>query len=566
MPKQISYEHMPWLRHYESGVPQEKDYETICLPEILARRVEEFPEAPALLFQGYEVTYRALDAAVRKTAAFLAHLGIKKGDRVALLLPNTIPCVIAFYATMRIGAIAVMNNPLYTDRELTYQFSDSGAETLITLDLLARRMIDLRPNTAIRHIIYTCLGDYLPFLKKLLFPLVAKRKNLAATVPKADHVYSWKQVSRHSLPDPAPLSLEFEDPALYQYTGGTTGRTKGAILTHGNLSMQVQQISAWFPGLEKAKEVMLGALPFFHVFGLSTSMNFAIYMAWANVLVPKPNPDTLIETIQTYRPTFVPMVPTMFIGILNHPDVHNTNMRSIKGCFSGSAPLPQEVIRAFEKETGAIIVEGYGLTESSPVSHINPFGNNRRKIGSIGLPISDTQCRIIDLQEGETEVPPGTPGELLIKGPQVMKGYLNKPEETAAALKDGWLHTGDIALMDEEGYFFIVDRKKDMIISSGYNVYPRDIEEVLFDHPKIKEAAAVGIPHPKRGEAIKVYVVLKDDAQATKAELMAYCTERLAKYKHPSDIEIREALPKSNIGKVLKRELRAEALGKTRTP
>lgn len=566
MSKQISYEDKPWLRHYESGVPQKKAYDRICLPEILSQRAREFPDAPALVFQGYRMTYRALDAAVGRSAAFLAHLGVKKGDRVAILLPNTIPCVIAFYATLRLGAITVMNNPLYTDRELIHQFADSGAEVLITLDLLATRMIALRERTKIRHLIYTCLGDYLPFTKRLLFPLVAKRRKLAASVPKADRVYSWKEVLSPAFPEPATVPLDFEDPALFQYTGGTTGRAKGAILTHGNLSMQVQQIAAWFPNLKQAGEVMLGALPFFHVFGLSTSMNFAVFMAWSNILVPKPTPDTLMETIRKYRPSFAPMVPTMYIGILNHPDVHKTDLRSIKGCFSGSAPLPQEVIKAFEKETGAVIVEGYGLTETSPVCHINPFGNNRRKIGSIGLPISDTQCRIVDLKDGKTDVPPGTPGELLVKGPQVMKGYLNKPEETAAVLQDGWLYTGDIAVMDDEGYFFIVDRKKDMIISSGYNVYPRDIEEVLFDHPKIKEAAAVGIPHPKRGEAVKVFVVLKDGETATPAELMTYCEAQLAKYKHPADIEIRASLPKSNIGKVLKRELREEAVGKADTP
>lgn len=554
------YEKMPWRDSYESGVPFENDYLPTCLPGILSQRALEFPNTTALVFQGYAMTYRDLQGAVNRLSAFLDRLGVKKGDRVAILLPNTISCVVGYYAVLSIGAIAVMNNPLYTDRELEYQINDSGAQTLITLDLLAERMIALRSRTTLRHIIHTCLGDYLPFPKNLLFPLVGKWKKLAASVPAAPDVYPWKTALSDTGLKPPAVSLHFDDPALYQYTGGTTGAAKGAILTHGNLSMQVQQIAAWFPGLAKGEEVMLGALPFFHVFGLSTSMNFAIYMAWANVLVPKPTPDQLIETIRKYHPTFAPMVPTMYIGILNHPDIHKADLRSIKGCFSGSAPLPHEIIRAFEEKTGAIIVEGFGLTESSPVSHINPFGNNRRKVGSIGIPISDTHCRIVALEDGETDLPAGQSGELLLKGPQVMKGYLNRPEETAATLKDGWLHTGDIAFMDEEGYFFIVDRKKDMILSSGYNVYPRDIEELFFQHPKVKEAAVVGYPHPKRGEAIKVFVVVKEGDSITKDELMQYCVENLAKYKLPADIEFREALPKSNIGKILKRELRADAL------
>lgn len=562
MPSETLYTAMPWRNCYESDVPFECNYLRACLPDILSQRVIEYPEKPALVFEGYIMNYRTLLDSIHRLCGFLTDLGVKKGDRVAILLPNTVHCVVSYYAVLSLGAVAVMNNPLYTDRELEHQFNDSGAEILITLDLLASRMIALRPRTPIRHIIYAGIGDYLPFPKNLLFPLVAKYKKLSVAVPGIENVYRWKTIMSGAEPKPPSVSPHFDDPAQFQYTGGTTGAAKGAILTHGNLSMQVQQISAWFPKLAKGAEVMLGALPFFHVFGLSTSMNFAIYMAWANVLVAKPTPDKLLSILLKYKPTFAPMVPTMYIGILNHPDIKKANLRSIKGCFSGSAPLPHEVIKGFEEKTGAIIVEGFGLTESSPVTHVNPFGNNRRKVGSIGLPISDTHCRIVDLNDGETDLPVNTPGELLIKGPQVMQGYLNKPEETAAALRDGWLYTGDIATMDEEGYFYIVDRKKDMILSSGYNVYPRDIEELFFQHPKIKEAAAVGIPHPKRGEAIKVYVVIKNGEQVTREELMEYCSANLAKYKHPTEIEFRSELPKSNIGKILKRELRIEALEK----
>lgn len=550
----------PWLNHYESGVPEHLQYETICLPDCLKRSAKRFPDKMALSFQGYQITFSKLDEMVDRFAACLSDFGVQPGDSVAILLPNTIPCVAAYYASMRIGAVTVMNNPLYSDRELHHQFTDSEAKVLITLDLLGNRMIDLRPQTQIKQIVITSIGDYLPFPKNLLFPLVGKKKGLAAKVKPAADVYQWKALLSRYAPSPVQVPLNFEDVAMYQYTGGTTGVSKGVMLTHENLSKQIQHICAWFPEFGP-DEIMLGALPFFHVFGLSTAMNLAIYSGWGNILVPKPQPDQLIEAISKYKPTFAPLVPTMYIGMLEHPDIGHTDLTSIKGCFSGSAPLPVEVIHEFEEKTGATIVEGYGLTESCPVTHVNPF-KGQRKIGSIGLPIPDTVCRIVDLKNGETDMPLGESGELLIKGPQIMKGYWKRPDATAESLTDGWLHTGDIAQMDEDGYFYIVDRKKDLIISSGYNVYPRDIEEVFFEHPKVVEATAIGIPHPKRGEAVKVFVVLKEGKQATTEELMAYCQDKLAKYKWPTEIEFRQDLPKTNVGKVLKKDLRAEELGK----
>ncbi|MFZ0240773.1 MAG: long-chain fatty acid--CoA ligase [Desulfobacterales bacterium] len=546
----------PWLTSYENGVPEFAEYEDICLPAFLDRSTERYPDRCALNFQGYRIRFRQLKEMVDRFASALSAFGVGPGDRVALLLPNTIPCVAAYYAALKIGAIAVMNNPLYADRELEHQFNDSGAKLLITLDLLGNRMIDLRPKTRIKHIVITSIGDYLPFPKNWLFPLVAKKKKLAADVKPADEVFRWKAVLAAHPPQPPLASLSFEDVAMYQYTGGTTGQSKGVMLTHANLSKNVQQCRAWFPTFEAGKEVMLGALPFFHVFGLTTSMNFAIYMGWENVLVPKPQPAQLLEAIGKYKPTFAPLVPTMYIGILHHPDIARTPLTSIKGCFSGSAPLPVEVIHEFEKRTGAVIVEGYGLTESSPVTHVNPFAGGKRKPGSIGLPLPDTDCRIVDLNDGRSILAVGETGELMVKGPQVMAGYWNNPGATAETLIDGWLHTGDIAQMDEEGYFYIVDRKKDMIISGGYNVYPRDIEEVYFEHPDVKEATAIGIPHPTRGEAVKVFIVLKEGKTATPEEIIAFCREKLAKYKWPTEVEFRTELPKSNVGKVLKKELR----------
>jgi long-chain acyl-CoA synthetase len=352
---------------------------------------------------------------------------------------------------------------------------------------------------------------------------------------------------------------------MYQYTGGTTGISKGVMLTHGNLSKQVQQIAAWFP-VFSSDEIMLGALPFFHVFGLTTAMNLAIYMGWGDILIPKPQPEPLIRAIQKFKPTFAPLVPTMYIGILNHPYIDKIDLTSIKGCFSGSAPLPVEVLKDFEHKTGAVIVEGYGLTESSPVTHVNPFAGGKRKVGSIGIPIPDTTCRIVDLNDGATDLPVGESGELFVKGPQVMKGYWNKVEETAATLTDGWLHTGDIAKMDEEGYFYIVDRKKDVILSGGLNVYPRDIEEIFYEHPKVQEAAAIGIPHPTRGESVKVFVILKEGQSATSEELIEYCKDKIAKFKLPTEIEFRNELPKTNVGKILKKDLKSEEMAKRKEP
>jgi len=559
----IRYEDKCWLISYEKGVPEKFNYEDICLPKILERTAAKFPNKMALLFEGYKMTYREFNDMVNRFAAALHSFDIKEGDSVAILLPNLIPCVVAYYAILKIGGIAVMNNPLYSDRELIHQFNDSGSKSLITIDLLGNRMIDLRPKTKIKQIIYTSIGDYLPFPKNLLFPLVAKKKNLAADVKSSANVYKWKDVLAKGSQDPPEVELSFDDVAMYQYTGGTTGVSKGVMLTHGNLSKQVQQLGAWFPTFD-SNEIMLGALPFFHVFGLTTSMNLAIYLGWGNILVPKPQPEPLIQAIRKFKPTFVPLVPTMYIGILNHPHIDHIDLTSIKGCFSGSAPLPLEVIRDFENKTGAVIVEGYGLTESSPVTHVNPFSGGKRKVGSIGIPISDTECRIVDLVDGDTDVPIGEPGEIIVKGPQVMKGYWNRPEETASTLTDGWLHTGDIGKMDEEGYFYIVDRKKDMILSGGLNVYPRDIEEVFYENPKVQEAAAIGIPHPSRGESVKVFVALKEGETATQEELIEYCKDKIAKFKLPTEIEFRNELPKTNVGKILKKDLRAEEMVKHR--
>ncbi len=562
MTAQNDYLSKPWLKSYEKGVPEKVDYEEICLPDILDRTTAQFPDRTAFIFQGYTMTFRQVKDMVDRFATCLVDFGVKPGDAVAIILPNMIPCVVAYYAILKIGAIAVMNNPLYSDPELEHQFNDSGSKVLITLDLLGNRMIDLRAKTKINHIVYTSIGDYLPFPKNLLFPLVAKKKNLARDVKPAPNVFKWKDCIAKYGPNPPKVKCDFNGVAMYQYTGGTTGVSKGVMLSHANLSKQIQQCKVWFPKFHGTEEIMLGALPYFHVFGLSVSMNLAILMGWTQILVPRPQAEPLLETIRKFRPTFAPLVPTMYIGMLNHPDIKKTDMSCIKGAFSGSAPLPVEVIHEFERVTGAVIVEGFGMTETTPVTHINPFAGGARKPGSIGVPISDTSCRIIDLETGTTDVPYGERGELIVKGPQIMLGYKGKPQETAETLKDGWVYTGDIATMDDDGYFYIVDRKKDMIISGGFNVYPRDIDEVYYLHPKVQEVCSIGIPDPKRGENVKLFVVLKEGETSTADEMIEYGKTKLATYKLPTEVEFRKELPKSNVGKILRKELRAEEMKK----
>ncbi len=555
------YDRRPWLKHYENGVPHEISLTNTLLPDILEMSARRFPNNSALNFEGYRVTYKKLNSLVDRFSAHLYSLGVRKGDSVAILLPNLISTVVCYYAIIKIGGIAVMNNPLYSDRELENQFNDSGAKILITLDLLANRMIGLRPRTQIKQIIYATAGDFLPPVKKVMFRLFGKKKRLTASVNKANDLYCFEKLIKKPAPPAPEINISSDDVAMYQYTGGTTGVSKGVMLTHGNLSNHVQQLKAWLPRFKEGEEVMLGALPFFHVFGLTACMNFSILMGWENVIVAKPQAENLIKAITKQRPTFAPMVPTMFINILRHPDIEKADMTSIRACFSGSAPMPVEAIKEFETKTGAVILEGYGLTESSPIVCVNPFSGTR-KAGSIGLPFPGTQCRIVNIKDGNTDVQQGECGELIVRGPQVMKGYY-KTNETEEALKEGWLYTGDVARMDEDGYFYIVDRIKELIISGGYNVYPRDIEEVIYTHPDIYEAAVIGIPHPSRGEEVKVFAVLKEGKSMTQKELIDYCAERLAKYKLPAKVEFRQSLPKNAVGKILKRVLKEEEMNRS---
>jgi long-chain acyl-CoA synthetase len=543
-----------WLKSYADGVPAEIVFEEITMPQALARSAERYPDNPALLFQGTTITYRRLDEMASRFASALVALGVRPGDKVALLLPNIVQMVVAIYGTFRAGAVAVLNNPLYTDRELEHQYNDSGSQYLVSLDVLVPRMINLRQKTGIRKIISCHIRDFLPFPLKQLFPFV--RKGMHLKTPAAPDVFEFMDLIGKYGPITNPPKLEWESTAALLYTGGTTGVSKGVGLTHANLSSNVQQSNAWFPDFTPGGEIVLGCLPFFHSFGMTSAMNVAIFYGYANVLIPKPEAKTILEGIARYKATFIPAVPTLYNGMINFPELKKYSLKSIKGCFSGGAPLPMQTIRSFEQLTGTQICEGYGLTETSPVTHINPYGG-KTKPGTIGVPVSNTDAKLVDVDDYNKEITaPGAPGELCLKGPQIMNGYINRPDETISTLRDGWLLTGDIAVFDEEGYFSIVDRKKDMIISGGFNVYPRDVDEVLFTHPKILEACAIGVPDDYSGERVKAYVVLKEGETATPEEIIDYCKENLVKYKVPKYVEFVQDLPKSAVGKILRKELK----------
>lgn len=536
----------PWLKNYEPGVPHSIDYPEVPLYQFLDDSAKNYPDNTATIFDGAKLTYKELQSQVNRFARALGELGVKKGDRVAIILPNCPQAVISYYGALRAGAIVVETNPLYVERELAYQFNDSGAQSAVVLDLLWPRVKNVREKTKLRNIIITSLSEYKEDVK----------------VKPQEGCLSFKDLIEKA-PEEAPkVKIAPEDVALFQYTGGTTGTSKGVMLTHRNLVCNAIQVGNWFPDLKPGQEIILSALPFFHVYGMTCSMNVSILMGGPMVLIWNPRDiKGILEAADKHKPTFFTGVPTLYVAIENFPDVKKYNISSIRGCFSGAAPLPVEVIRKFEELTGGRLVEGYGLTEASPVTHTNPF-RGTVKAGSIGIPYPDTDCKIVDIETGKRELEVGQAGELCIRGPQVMKGYWNKPHETKDALRDGWLYTGDIAKMDEDGYFYIVDRKKDMIIAGGYNIYPREIDEVLYSHPKVLDAVAVGIPDPYRGETVKAYIVLKEGQSATEEEIIEFCKKNLAVYKVPKLIEFRKELPKTLVGKVLRRILREEEMRK----
>ena len=551
----------PWIRFYEPSVPPNLSYPDIPLGTVLSETAAKFPDHTALHFYGRKITYSELDRLANRFGHALTELGVIKGDRVALMLPNIPQMVIAYYGTVRTGAIAVPTNPLYHEHELEVQLKDSGAETLVAVDLFYPVIAPVLPRTGVKHLILCGIRDFLPFPKNLLYPIKARLEHQWVTVKRVPPVHDFLGLVRKAPEGPVSAPVLPDDIALLQYTGGTTGVPKGAILTHRNLVVNAAQSRAWLTLRTEGAEKILSVIPFFHVYGMTTAMNLGILIGAELILLPKFHTKDVLQTIQQYRPGIFPGIQAMYLAIGNHPDIGKYDLSSLKVAISGAGPLMREVQDRFEQVTKARIVEGYGLSEASPVTHANPiFG--RRKIGSIGLPWPDLDARIMDIADPDRALPPGEVGELVVKGPQVMKGYWNKPGETAQTLRGGWLHTGDIARMDEEGYFYIVDRIKDMIKTVGENVYPREVEEVLYAHPKVKEAVVVGIPQDFLGEEIKAYIVLKEGMIATAEEIMAFCRVQLSKFKVPKQVEFRKELPKTLVGKVLRRVLKAEELKK----
>jgi long-chain acyl-CoA synthetase len=561
----------PWLTHYEEGVPAEVEIPDHAVTQNLINAAAKYPNHTALIFGNVveplgnrlmdtTMNYQRLLDLTYRFAAALQQAGVKKGDRVAIHLPNCPQFVIAYYATLMVGGTIVPCNPQYVARELKHQLNDSGAETIVTLSLMYPMVKQIRAETSLKRVIVANIKEYFPGLLKLLFTLATEKKEGHYQDISGDADTHWFQDVLASAPArPTPVEIDMEDTAVLMYTGGTTGVSKGAQLTHRNIQANAVQIRGWFPRLHKGQETFLTSLPLFHSYGMSTCLNLGILLAGSILLIP--NPRVLIhvlKSIDKHHPTVYPAVPALYVAINNYPEINKFDVSSIKACISGAAPLPVEVQQKFQQLTGGRLVEGYGLSEATPVTHANPiYGENR--IGTIGLPFPSTDARIVDTETGTQELPPGEVGELAVRGPQVMKGYWQMPTETANVLREGWLYTGDMARMDEDGYFQIVDRKKDMILGAGgFNIYPREVEEVLYQHPKVKSAAAVGVPVPGKGERVKAYVVLKEGETATEEEIIEFCRENLTRYKVPKFVEFRQDLPMTMVGKVLRRVLLEE--------
>jgi long-chain acyl-CoA synthetase len=538
------YASKPWLKNYDYWVPEQMNYSQQSLYQMLGIATSMYADKVATAFLGAELTFGEIKRQADQLAVSLHQRGIAKGDRVGIMLANCPQYMIATFAILRLGAIVVNINPIYTPREVELVAKDSGMRAIITLDLLLPIVMGVRPNAVYDTIIVTSLQEY-----------------SAAATPLGDlpeGTLPLRQLLAEA-GDGNPPRVDIdarEDIAVLQYTGGTTGVPKAAMLTHYNIFANALQMHKWsHEFFRPAEGRILLVLPLYHVYAFTCGMMLATWQGSMLILIPKYDVGMVLSAIKTYEPTYFPAAPTILISLLNHPDAKAFGLDRVRRFGSGSAPLPVEVIEQFENMSGVTVYEGYGLTEASPTTHSTPT-LAKRKVGSVGLPFPGTECKIVDLETGEKEVAIGEDGELCIRGPQVMKGYWNKPEETAITLREGWLFTGDIARMDEDGFFYIVQRKKDMIIVSGFNVYPGEVEDVLYSHPAVMEAAVIGVPDAYRGENVKAFVVLKEGTQATVEELLEHCKANLAKFKIPASIEFSESLPKSGVGKILRRALR----------
>jgi long-chain acyl-CoA synthetase len=545
------YARRPWLNHYDYWVRPHMTYPTRPLHEILSTTAAEMPDAAATHFLGASLTYGVIKQRTDRLAKALSRLGVVKGDRVGVMLPNCPQYIISAFAILRLGAVVVNINPIYTARELRNVAADSGAKVLITLDRLAPLALEIRESSALDHVIVTALAEY---------------SAEAAAPPRIADTLSFSELIADDGADLSLARIGPEDLAVLQYTGGTTGTPKGAMLTHGNIFANVIQTETWhYRQYHRGEGRYLLVIPYFHIYAFTVGMMCGVWVGGLQILIPKYDVDQVLAAIRNLKPTYFPAVPTVFVSLLAHPKVKEFGLHLVRTFNSGGAPCPVEVLEEFETRIGRPLNEGYGLSETSPVTHSTPH-LARRKYGSIGLPMPDTDMKIVDVETGTREVPVGEAGELCICGPQVMKGYWNRPEETASALRqhaDGrtWFHTGDVATMDEEGYTYIVQRKKDMIIVDGFNVYPSEVEGVLYAHSAVRMVAVIGLPDAYHGEIVKACVVPRDPAVTTE-ELKAHCKKNLAAYKVPVEIELRESLPQSAVGKILYRVLRDEAAAK----
>jgi long-chain acyl-CoA synthetase len=546
----------PWLEHYDPEVPHHLNYPDSDLYSHLAAQAAKTPRRIALDFLGARLNYARLYQLAENLAGALSARGIQPGDRVALLLPNCPQFVISYLALMRLGATAMLLNPLNVERELIFKFNDSGSRALIALDLLSQRVNNIRQEVELDLLVYTGLQDFLPFPKKLLFPI---KRALDKNMPKVEIA---RDAATHRLADllketgRAPqTAIDPESMAVLIYSGGTTGLSKGIMLSHRALIANLSQACAWVH--MDSGDSLLAVLPLFHGFGMSVCMNAPLSCGGTVILLPRFDAGQVLKTIDKARPRLFAGVPTMFIALKEHPAIDKCDLKSLRGIFVGAAPLPLAVMTEFEQRTGAKLIEGYGLTEAVTAISCNPL-DGLQKPGTIGIPFPDVTWKIMDLDTGTQQMPQGQAGEIVLTCPDLMTGYLNQPELTAQTIRDGWLYTGDIGVMDSDGYITIVDRKKDLVIVSGFNVFPSEIDEVLHQHPAVAEAVAVGLPHPVKGEFIKAYVVLKKGCQATPRDIIDFCNENLSAYMVPKEVAIRADLPKSMIGKVLRRALKEE--------
>ncbi len=553
----------PWLAHYDRGVPQTIEYPKAPLFYFLEEAAKKYPDRACTIFKGAFISYKEMNALSDHMAAALVEMGVKKGDRVGIFMPNVPQFVIVYFGILKAGGVVVAVNPTYPADEVITPVNDANIDIMFTLTRFYGVLKAVRERSKLKKIIVSNIKEALPSFTSLLFTLLKEKKE-GHHVAELDARDVWMKdlLKKHENSPRPKVDISPDDTALFQYSGGTTGIPKGAVAMHRNVVANTLQIKSWMPNLDPGKEVVLMGIPLFHVYGMVAGMNFAMSNGASMVMVPNARDlKDVLENVSKYKATIFPGVPLLYNGINNHPDVKagKYDLSSIKACISGSAALMRETKEQFEKLTGGRVFEGYGLSEAPTATHCNPLlGEN--KTGSIGMPLPDVDVKIISLDDGETELPQGEIGEIALCGPQVMKGYHNMPTETANTLrqmKDGstWLFTGDIARMDEDGYFYIVDRKKELIKPGGFQVWPREVEEAISSHPKVLEVGVGGIPDPNRGETVKAWIVVKPGETLTVEELKAYCKEHLAPYKVPTHYEFRNELPKTTVGKILRREL-----------